>query len=160
MPAGTRAMVDANIMAYYAVVVPGFTSMAISFLERVERGEIHAVTTTALVAEAIHKVMLSEAMDAHGLPAKGIVPRLKERPDLVRGVAHRCLTADMERLGVSIHAITPGALIDAEALFSQYGLLTNDSITLALMQQLGLTDIATNDDDFDAIPGLTVWKPR
>jgi hypothetical protein len=28
------------------------------------------------------------------------------------------------------------------------------------MEHLGLTHLATNDDDLDRIPGLTIWKPR
>lgn len=39
-------------------------------------------------------------------------------------------------------------------------LLTNDAMIVALMQRHELTHLVTNDDDFDHVPGLTVWKPR
>jgi predicted transcriptional regulator len=39
-------------------------------------------------------------------------------------------------------------------------LLTNDAALLAHMQALGMTHLATNDDDFDKVMGITVWKPR
>jgi predicted nucleic acid-binding protein len=42
----------------------------------------------------------------------------------------------------------------------QHGLLTNDAIIVALMQRHGIIHLATNDDDFDRVPGITVWKPR
>ena len=42
----------------------------------------------------------------------------------------------------------------------EYGLLTNDAMIVALMQRHRLSHLITNDDDFDAVPGLTVWKPR
>jgi predicted nucleic acid-binding protein len=29
-----------------------------------------------------------------------------------------------------------------------------------MMRELGVSDLATNDADFDSVPGLTVWKPR
>jgi predicted nucleic acid-binding protein len=45
-------------------------------------------------------------------------------------------------------------------LSRQHGLLTNDAVILALMRRHGLTNLVTNDDDLDAIPGLTIWKPR
>lgn len=41
-----------------------------------------------------------------------------------------------------------------------HGLLTNDSLIVALLQRHGITHLATNDDDFDRVPGITVWKPR
>ena len=43
---------------------------------------------------------------------------------------------------------------------ARHHLLTGDAIVVALMQRHSLTHLVTNDDDFDAIPGLTVWKPR
>jgi predicted nucleic acid-binding protein len=43
---------------------------------------------------------------------------------------------------------------------AQFGLLTNDALVVALMRRHSLTNLVTNDDDFDTVPGLTVWKPR
>jgi predicted nucleic acid-binding protein len=51
-------------------------------------------------------------------------------------------------------------IVEAATLSGQFGLLTNDALIVALMRRHGLTNLVTNDDDFDAIPGLTVWKPR
>jgi predicted nucleic acid-binding protein len=51
-------------------------------------------------------------------------------------------------------------LNEAATISLQHGLLTNDAIIVASMQRHGLTNLATNDDDFDRVPGLTVWKPR
>lgn len=39
------------------------------------------------------------------------------------------------------------------------GLLTNDSILLATMKELGLLNLATNDDDFDRIKSIHIYKP-
>jgi predicted nucleic acid-binding protein len=39
-------------------------------------------------------------------------------------------------------------------------LLTNDALTIAVMEKLGLSHLVTNDDNFDSITGVTVWKPR
>jgi len=44
-------------------------------------------------------------------------------------------------------------------LSPQQRLLTNDALLLAVVEKLGLSYLATNDDDFDSIPGLTVCKP-
>jgi predicted nucleic acid-binding protein len=50
--------------------------------------------------------------------------------------------------------------VDANIFFYHLTTAKNDSLTVAAMEKLGLTDIATNDGDFDSIAGLTVWKPR
>jgi predicted nucleic acid-binding protein len=51
-------------------------------------------------------------------------------------------------------------LFEATRIAQTHGLLTNDSIIVALMQCYAITHLATNDDDFDRVPGITVWKPR
>lgn len=160
IPDGEAALIDANILVYHRINTPGLTDVALRFLERVERKRLAGYTTTALAAEAVHKVMLVEAAQTHGLPASGIVARLKQRPHLVKSLSHKEIASEIARMGIAIEVVTPELLTRAEALFGQHGLLTNDSITLAAMEHLGLTHIATNDDDFDAVPGLMVWKPR
>src|SRR6266566_2285966 len=44
-------------------------------------------------------------------------------------------------------------------LSAQHRLLTNDALTLAVMEKRGVTALATNDDDFDTVEGITVYKP-
>ena len=52
-------------------------------------------------------------------------------------------------------------IIEAGAKLSQQlGLLTNDALIVALIRYHGLQHLVTNDDDFDGITGVTVWKPR
>jgi predicted nucleic acid-binding protein len=50
--------------------------------------------------------------------------------------------------------------MDAAAVLSQqHGLLTGDALIAAVMRQHGLTGIASLDDDFDRVPGLTQYGP-
>ena len=39
------------------------------------------------------------------------------------------------------------------------GLLTNDSMIVAAMRRYGVSLIATNDRQFNAVPGITVFSP-
>jgi predicted nucleic acid-binding protein len=52
------------------------------------------------------------------------------------------------------------ALAQATGVAQQVGLLTNDALIVTLMRRRGLTHLVTNDDDFDAVRNLTLWKPR
>lgn len=159
LPDGANILIDANILVYHRIQIPGLTETVINFLERVERRQVVGYTSMALVAEAVHKVMLAEAVQQYGLPEKGIVTRLKAKPDLVKGLTHAQVTEEIQRMNVSIEPVTVELVKEAERLFSVHGLLTNDSITLALMRRLSLTHIATNDEDFESVNWLTVWKP-
>ncbi len=41
----------------------------------------------------------------------------------------------------------------------KYALLTRDSLHITTMEQNNITDIATNDRDFERVDFLKVWKP-
>ena len=40
-----------------------------------------------------------------------------------------------------------------------HGLLTNDALIVAIMQDHGLTQLASNDADFDHVSGITRFGP-
>jgi len=41
----------------------------------------------------------------------------------------------------------------------RYRLMSNDAIHVATMKQRGITNIATNDPDFERVEWIKVWKP-
>jgi len=63
-------------------------------------------------------------------------------------------------MGVRIRSLTPTMINESEAVRTQHGLLTNDSVSVAFMRKLRLTNIATHDSDLLNIPGLTVYRPQ
>jgi predicted nucleic acid-binding protein len=61
----------------------------------------------------------------------------------------------------SLQVLTiPSAMLGtAAALSQQIGLLTNDALIVAVMQAHGLSNLASNDTDFDRVPGITRYAP-
>lgn len=49
---------------------------------------------------------------------------------------------------------------EAAEVSAQFHLLTNDALIVAMMRRRKLTHLVTNDDDFDDITSIQVWKPR
>jgi predicted nucleic acid-binding protein len=164
IPPGSRCFVDANIFSYHLATAT--TDIALSeagsdFLERVERGSVIALTSTVAVAEATHKVMLADATVRYGLPAKGRPQYLQRHGHLISALSEHKKVAELIRaLKIRVESVTLDLLERAADCSIQYQLLTNDSLTIAVMEKLGLTNIVTNDDDFNSVAGLTVWKPR
>jgi predicted nucleic acid-binding protein len=161
IPNGAQCFVDANIFYYHFVDTPPFSDECSDFLERIERSDVAGFTSTVAIAEATHKVMIMEAATLHSLNRAGLVPHLKRHPDLLSTLTHhKLVAATARRIGLHIETITLDLLESAAEISSQLCLLTNDSITIAVMKRIGLTDIATNDDDFDRLADIRVWKPR
>ncbi len=63
-------------------------------------------------------------------------------------------------MGIGVLPTDSAALVEASVLSAQLGLLSNNALVVALIRRHALSDLVTNDDDFDAIAGLTIWKPR
>ena len=105
--------------------------------------------------------MTLEAIRTHGLKANAAVRKLKENPSLVRQLTdYRIATGMVSTFNVAVEPVTATHLRSAQEFSATAGILTNDSLTAAVMQSLSLTDLASNDPDFSAVPGLTVWQPK
>jgi predicted nucleic acid-binding protein len=62
-------------------------------------------------------------------------------------------------MGIRVRPLTSALVAASEAIRVQEGLMTNDSVTVALMRKTGLTDIATFDADLDSVSQLRVYQP-
>jgi predicted nucleic acid-binding protein len=62
-------------------------------------------------------------------------------------------------LAIQILTIPPTLLDPAAAISQQTGLLSNDALIVAVMQANALTKLASEDSDFDRVPGLTRYAP-
>jgi predicted nucleic acid-binding protein len=60
---------------------------------------------------------------------------------------------------MQILAIPPPLVLSAAILSQQTGLLSNDALIASVMQANGLTNLASNDADFDRVPGMTRYAP-
>lgn len=161
VPDGTRCFVDTNILYYALVPTPGFSEHCLTLLDRAIRGDIFIAVSLPVLSDTLHKVMTSEAAEMAGKDRAGMVGYLGKHPDLIQQLTQypqaidRLITVPMSVLPVDIELLKT-----AGKLAVQLGLLTNDAMIVALMQRHQLTNLITNDNDFDRVPDLTVWKPR
>ena len=160
LPSGSRVFIDANIFIYHFTHTP-LTGACTKFLQRVEVGDIEGITSVITLAEVAHRLMILEAIQIHGLFPHAAVRKLKENPVLVQQLSrYRVVTETVPAFNVVVETINPTHLRTAQDLSATYGILTNDSLTAAVMQSLALTDLASNDPDFSLVSALTVWQPQ
>ena len=157
LPGGTPIFVDANIFIYH---FSGISLECRAFLQRCEFRQVEAFTGVHIVLEVMHRLMMLEALQkgliTGGQPAR----RLKEQPEIIKVLReYNQSVQQIPRLNIRARTITSGVVRASEAIRVQNGLMTNDSITVALMRKLSLTAIATADADFDDISALRVYQP-
>jgi predicted nucleic acid-binding protein len=161
LPDGDRCFADANIFYYHFVETPPLSERCTMFLERAAIRDLDVYTSLNLLAEALHKVMLTEAAERFGRNRAGLVNWLQRNQHRIAELSgFREAAAELCDMDLSLLSTDAALLQEGTTLSAQFGLLTNDALALALMHRHALTNLVTNDDDFDGIPGLTVWKPR
>jgi predicted nucleic acid-binding protein len=160
LPPGVRVCIDANIFIYHFTDTP-LTAACTTFLRRVESGEVQGITSVVILAEVAHRLMMLDAIRTLGVPARTAVKQLKEHPDLVRQLSlYKVATERVSAFNITVEPVTAAHLRTAQQLSTDHGLLTNDSLTAALMRSLGVTELASNDPDFFLVPGFSVWQPQ
>jgi predicted nucleic acid-binding protein len=157
---GDSVFVDANTLIYHCTLDPVFGSACTDLLARIGRGEIAAFTSTHILLEVSHRLMTLEAARHLGKPQGSMAKFLKSHLDEIqRLTSFRQAIEDLCIGKLQILTLSPAMVPTAAALSQQIGLLTNDAAVIAIMQTNGLTKIASNDPDFDRVPGITRYAP-
>lgn len=157
--ANNHVFLDANTLVYHFGPHPKFGPACNGLIKRIENQELRGITSTHVVSEVAHKLMTEEASLRFGWPAK-VVGRLKKNPARIQALTAFCqAVAKIPQLGIQVLTIPDTVAITAPLLSQQFGLLSNDALIVAVMQQHGLTNLASHDADFDRAPGITRYSP-
>jgi predicted nucleic acid-binding protein len=160
LQAGQAVFLDANVFVYHSTHDPQYGAACTDLLDRCERQEIGAFTSTHVVSEAAHRLMTLEACALLGRPQAGIAQFLRKHPAEVRKLTgFRKTLEGISQSAIQILTIAPSLLVIAALISQQTGLLHNDAMIVALMQTNGLANLASNDDDFDHVLGITRYSP-
>ncbi|MBM4259077.1 MAG: PIN domain-containing protein [Deltaproteobacteria bacterium] len=154
---GHSVFVDANIFIYH---FGGHSPQCKALLERCARREVQGYTSTPVLAEVLHRLMVAEAITKGLVSAKTAVRKLGETPALVKQLTQYQDHANkIPLMNITILALTSEIVQTSATVRQGEGLLTNDSLVVACMRTHGLKKLATANGDFDHINDLEVYKP-
>ncbi len=160
IPAGSAVFVDANIFVYYFEPHPVYGPACQQLLLRIENNDLQGFTSAQVLGDVVHRVMTLEAASRFSRTMTGMAHWLKQHPAEIQQLSrHRLAVDDIALIGIQLLPVTGSLVSRAADLSRQFGLLTNDALVLGVMQQHGLTLLASHDADFDRVPGLTRYAP-
>lgn len=158
IPAMARVFIDANISIYH---FGGQSRECQLLLERCARQELLGYTSTFVIAEILHRLMIAEAVQAGLVPLKGAVTKLAENPDLVKQLSKYNDSPDqIAGMNLTIVPLMPEIVEASRAIREREGLLTNDSLLLATMLGLGIQDLVSADQVFARVNEIRVYAPQ
>ena len=158
---GTTIFIDANIFLYEILDHWKYAEPCNSFLEHVNMGKYHAVMSVLVCNEVFHRVMIAEVVERYGIEPKSAVNYLKKNWEVVRELnkAYDAMLNIDAIENLEIVEIDREVYDIALEYSKKYGLLSNDAVHLATIKKHGITNIATNDGDFERVKWLNIWKP-
>ncbi len=149
---GTTIFIDANIFLYEILDHWKYAESCNSFLEHINMGKYHAVMSVlecskkygVLSNDAVHLAYLLNTVWSTSWHRKAWVKARNLTAEHAEGAERRCSVFSAVRKVISrLHK-------NDHALLSVFHLAT--------MKRHGITNIATNDRDFERAPWLNIWK--
>jgi predicted nucleic acid-binding protein len=161
IPGNAAVFIDANILVYYFTPDPTFGHECQLLMDRISKyQDFTAYTSTHVLSEAAHRLMVLEAAQQFVWPLAGITRRLQRHPaDVQKLTRFRQAIDEVPRLGIEVLPVDRHLPPLAVALSQLHGLLTNDALIVATMQDQAITHLISHDADFDRVPGLTRYAP-
>src|SRR5262245_37612547 len=160
IPAGVAVFVDANCLVYEATADPTYGPACKHLLERIENKELAGFTSAHVVAEMAHRLMTIEAATSLSRPLTGMANWLRRHPaEVQRLTRHQRAIDELAAIPLTILPVNGPHVSRAADLSIQYGLLTNDALIVAVMQDNGINTLASLDADFDRVSGITRYSP-
>jgi len=158
---GSSVFVDANIFIYHFSQKSKFNLDSTNFLERIEKRKISGITSTSVVQEATHRMMIIEAaIVLRDKNLKDLVKHLKFHPDIVKKlVGHRSIPEKIVSFNFDILSPDIRTIERSQQMKNRYGFLSNDALSLQIMQDLKINNLASNDSDFERVDFIRLYKP-
>jgi len=157
----SEVFVDANIFLYSIFDHPTLKPSCESFLTKIESNEYNAVTSPLVLNEVVYKLMLAEVANIHNLDSDRKALRLIRRnPDVITDLSQTWGDySDIKEYPITIKKIDEKAMDLAVEFCEEYKLLTSDATHIAIMKQNNITNLASNDSDFERVGWINLHKP-
>jgi predicted nucleic acid-binding protein len=147
IPNGSLCVIDTNVLLY---AEQGVSAQAQRLLRRCASVELIGTLPQTVWQELTHKLMLAEALMLGKISGPNPSRELSKRPEIVRALGlYRQKIKALLDLGLGFESSTRDDLAkEAFKYQEEYGLLTNDSVILAVALRLRADVLASADESF------------
>jgi predicted nucleic acid-binding protein len=160
LPSGSSIFVDANPIIYHFAADPVFGPACHPLIAGIENQTFFGYTSPHVIGEVAHGLMNIEAQSLPGWASSKTPKRLRKQPLAIQKLTlFRTAVEKIFQSRLQVLPVQPNLYLKAAEFSQQFGLLTNDALIVAIMQDHGLTHLASNDADFDRVLGITRYAP-
>lgn len=154
---GSEIFIDANIFIYHFT---GASNECSEFLGRCEQEDIYGVTSVNVILEVLHRLMMIEAIRKRLVTPPNIVKKLQRQPAKIKLLNEYFMnTKKIVDMGIEVKPLSMETVFISQSARLSHGLMVNDSLIVASMQETGINSLVTNDKRLSTIAGFSVYTP-
>lgn len=155
---GSLCVIDTNVLLY---AEHGASPQAQRLLRRCGTGEIIGILPQPVWQELTHKLMLAEALMLEKISGTNQARKLGKQLDVVKGLRiYRDKIQALAALGLGFEPCQKDDFMKYAFRYQEkYGLLTNDSVILAMAVRLKAEYLVTADEAFRKITEVSIAMP-
>ena len=157
IPPETSVFVDTNILIYSISNHPIYGQWCDDLFDRISKGDLRGSISVIILNELLHKLMIGEIAQKYGLKPEQVILRIKRDRTILKSLhAYEIVEDVVQNYNLSILSVNVETFKLAHEYMQDYRLLSNDALHLAVMTQLEISDLVTNDKDFESIHTLRI----
>jgi|GEM_PF-826621 len=153
--------IDANIFLNTIFGSGKEAASCTRFLEEADAGIFPTATSVIVLNEVLHRLIIASVVSSSGVAPESAVHQIKLHPELIHEV--RAVWEIMDDIQsvrqMKVYGISPATYGRSLVLMREWGLLGNDALHLACMEEHSISTIATYDRDFSRISGVKIQRP-
>ena len=155
---GSLCVVDTNVLLY---AEQGLSQQAQRLIRRCSTGDLIGVLPQTVWQELTHKLMLAEALMMERVSGPNAGRKLSRQPDTVKRLGlYKDKILALLNMGLGFEAcMKEDLLVNAFRYQEKYGLLTNDSVIVAIAVRLKADVLVTADAAFQKVSEIPVAMP-
>lgn len=157
LSSGDVVLIDANIILYS---IQNASLQCQNLLRRFNRDDLSGVITTLQLSEVMHRLMIAEARDHGWISGANPARTLAKQPERIQSLRRYSeAVRDILILNLRIEPVLPEDFSSALDLQRQHGVMTNDSLFLAVGRRLRIHILATADRRLTLLSDFKVFHP-
>jgi len=157
IPHDSTVFLDANIFVYYST---GTSVSCRTLLDRCAMEAVHGLTSLAVLLEVAHRLMIIEAQQKGLIRGGNPAKKLAESPEIVKQLdLYEEQVLKIPKMGIEVEEATIADFSRSLVWRKRTGLLTLDSLILAVMERRQVRNLASADKDFQQADGVQLFSP-
>lgn len=156
-----KIIFDTNIFIYSALDHPKYGNPCTQLIHEVETGKIQAYVPTIVLNELLHRLMIAEVIEkGFALNTGEALTILKKNKNIIKSLDICWNEVDrIFEMGFIILNEKINTLAESLIISQRYSLLATDAYIVSFAKSYNISNIMTNDSDFENVEWLKVWKP-